>query len=111
MENAASNANGSATGFMGIGMMNMMSGGAVTGAAQGPWNQDTTNSTVAGVAQNQTPATEETWECEDGHKNSASSKFCSECGKPRVTTKKCPKCGAENDPKSKFCNECGEKLD
>ena len=42
----------------------------------------------------QAPATEETWECEDGHKNSASAKFCSECGKPRVTAKKCPKCGS-----------------
>ena len=111
MENAASNENGAMNGFMGIGMMNMMSGGAVTGVAQGPWNQDKTNSTVAGISQNPAPASEETWECEDGHKNNGNAKFCSECGKPRVTSKKCPKCGAENNPKSKFCNECGEKLD
>ena len=106
MENAAQNANGAASGFMGLGMMNMASGGMMGGAAQGPWQQDTTNSTAQVNS-----AQDNTWECEEGHKNSGSAKFCTECGKPRLTSKKCPKCGAENDTKSKFCNECGEKLD
>lgn len=45
VENAAQNANGVANGFMGIGMVNMMSGGMVGGAANAPWQN-------AGMEQN-----------------------------------------------------------
>ena len=107
VENAAQNANGAANGFMGIGMMNMASGGMMGGVATGPWNQDNSNSRI----DNSQVSSDETWTCECGNKNGKDSKFCSECGKPKLTSKKCPKCGAENDAKSKFCNECGEKLD
>ncbi len=37
VESAAQNANGAANGFMGIGMMNMMSGGMIGGNATSPW--------------------------------------------------------------------------
>ena len=40
VEDAAKNANGAANGFMGIGMMNMATGGMTTGAANGVWNQN-----------------------------------------------------------------------
>lgn len=43
VQDAAKNANGAANGFMGIGMMNMSSGGTVSGATTGPW-QNTENS-------------------------------------------------------------------
>ena len=44
VENAAQNANGAANGFMGIGMMNMATGGAMNGAVSGPWQNQPTNS-------------------------------------------------------------------
>ncbi len=37
-------------------------------------------------------------------------KFCSNCGAPVPTAKKCPNCGTECKPGVKFCPECGTKL-
>ncbi len=70
-----------------------------------------------------------------GAKNSASQKFCGECGQSIVVgvvcpscgkvnatgqkfcgdcgaklSKQCPSCGKENDPAQKFCGDCGTKL-
>ena len=39
IQDAAKNSNGAANGFMGIGMMNMMSGGVMGGAAQNVWQE------------------------------------------------------------------------
>ena len=48
----------------------------------------------------------DTWQCSCG--NTASGKFCMECGSPLAA--KCPKCGADIPNGAKFCLECGEKL-
>ncbi|MEG2351242.1 MAG: SPFH domain-containing protein [Bacilli bacterium] len=39
VQDAANNQNGAANGFMGVGMMNMASGGMMGASAQGPWQQ------------------------------------------------------------------------
>ena len=47
VENAAENSNGAANGFMGIGMMNMATGGMMGGVATSPWqNQNNEGNTV-----------------------------------------------------------------
>lgn len=69
MEAAASNPNGAANGFMGVGMMNMASGGMATGVMQNAFNNN-----VAGDA-----------------------KFCPECGAKLNGGKFCANCGAKLD--------------
>lgn len=68
VEEAAKNPNGSANGFMGIGMMNMASGGMIGGAAVNAFQQNSS----AGQAGN---------------------KFCSNCGSPVTGGNYCPNCG------------------
>ena len=90
MEKAAENANGAAAGFMGLGMMNMTTGGAtggvMQGATQGAFSQEALeNSRVK--------------ETENNEENSKS-------GSPKF----CPECGTKLTPEAKFCPECGKKL-
>ena len=114
MEKAAENSNGAANGFMGLGVMNMATGGMMNGMASNPWTKNSDGSSVDLSKQGETTEApkEETWKCECGHENNANAKFCGECGKPKPVagTKKCPKCGAEVSNNAKFCGECGEKL-
>jgi len=42
------------------------------------------------------------------HENSATAKFCPECGQ-RLRLR-CPACGFEAAPAAKFCPECGQRL-
>jgi class 3 adenylate cyclase/tetratricopeptide (TPR) repeat protein len=42
------------------------------------------------------------------HDNSATAKFCEECG--RLLRVRCPACGFEPAPSAKFCPECGQRL-
>src|SRR5215510_6658997 len=42
------------------------------------------------------------------HENSATAKFCEECG--RLLRARCPACGFEPTPSAKFCPECGQRL-
>src|SRR5574341_905660 len=42
------------------------------------------------------------------HENSATAKFCEECG--RWLLLRCPACGFEPAPSAKFCPECGQRL-
>jgi len=42
------------------------------------------------------------------HDNSATAKFCEECG--QVLRVRCPACGFEPAPSAKFCPECGQRL-
>ena len=75
---AANNANGAATGMMGVGMMNMASGGMMTGTAQGAFqNQGVSAQDLAGGAA------------------AAGAKFCPDCGKPVDGAKFCPNCGKQ----------------
>lgn len=116
VEDAAKNTSGSMNGFMGIGMMNMASGGVMQGAVQGPWNSQNNQNSTKDLSQeevSQPAKTEEkndTWKCECGHENVATAKFCNECGKPKKANSVCSKCGFKNPEGAKFCNECGEKL-
>src|SRR5574344_311169 len=57
VENAASNSNGSANGFMGIGMMNMATNGMMGGVAQAPWQNNNQNNGASAVAQ------ADSWKC------------------------------------------------
>lgn len=127
---AASNSAGSMNGFMGIGMMNMASGGAIGGVAQGVW-QDTTPPVQQQPANNQvqpqkpvdntsqanSQSSSETsnsneWECPNCHSR-ANGKFCPECGtkKPEDTNKFCTNCGKEIKEGAKFCSDCGTKVE
>lgn len=115
MQDAAKNANGAANGFMGIGMMNMATGGATGAVANGPWNADTKNSKMdLSNNQNVDQNDEEGWKCECSNVNPASAKFCNNCGKPKPEVKQdkkeCPNCKALNDINNKFCNNCGTQL-
>lgn len=124
---AAANSAGSMNGFMGIGMMNMASGGAMGGVAQGVW-QDTTPPVQQQPTSNQvqpqqavdnidSQSSSETsnsseWECPNCH-SKANGKFCPECGtkKPEDTKKFCTNCGKEIKEGAKFCSECGTKVE
>ncbi len=134
IQSAAANKSGSMNGFMGIGMMNMATNGMMGGVANTPW-QNTQGSQMdlsknneqqnvaqtkeaqpngikdIGMKQEEAPLATGEWKCECGATNDG--KFCSNCGKakPVLEQKKCPKCGANNEPNDKFCSECGTKLE
>lgn len=114
MEKAAGNANGAANGFMGLGMMNMTTGGTtgsvMQGAVQGAFSQESlansrvnentvmpkdpeSNTENVENSENVETVTEENTE----ESNSGSPKFC-------------PECGTKLAPGTKFCPECGKKL-
>lgn len=76
MEKAASNANGAANGFMGVGMMNMASGGMNTAVMQNAFNSN--NGQV--VNNNQTSQTEGVKFCSNCGTKSNGGNFCTNCG-------------------------------
>ena len=79
MDHAASNSSGAANGFMGVGMMNMASGGMNTAVMQNAFTDDT-------------PKTEEKTESKETNSNA---KFCTECGTKLEGAKFCPNCGTK----------------
>lgn len=109
VEAAASNSNGAANGFIGIGMMNMASGNTFGGVTSNVAN----NVKYENPAQNAAPVEPakveaDTWKCSCGADNSG--KFCTNCGNKKPEGKVCPKCGNAIGENDKFCNNCGEKL-
>lgn len=105
METAAGNANGAANGFMGIGMMNMASGGMGTGVMQNAFTQN------QGMNYDPYAPKEASKVCPQCGK-SVVGKFCSDCGVEAVepnakSEKKCSNCGASLIDGAKFCVECG----
>ena len=79
VQDAANNANGAATGMMGVGMMNMASGGMMTGTAAGAFqNQGVTAQDLAG-----------------GAAAGEGAKFCPDCGTPTNGAKFCSNCGKQ----------------
>ena len=112
MKAAASNTNGAAMGFMGMGMANGMGMGGMGGmnawaqqggqtAAPGSFAQG------AGQPQGAGQAAAGAWKCPKCG-SSATGKFCPDCGspKPADTAGWTCSCGAVN--KGKFCQECGK---
>jgi len=100
---AASNENGVASSFMGLGMVGNLSMGAM--GTFGPQGN-------AGGAVNPFPAqtqqgqSTEGWTCACGHTGNTG-KFCAECGKPRpISAGWTCTCGAVNQ--GNFCTECGK---
>ncbi len=89
IQDAANNPNGAAAGMIGVGMMNMASGGMIGGAAQGAFqNQGTTaavdpfnNGVAAAPAQ--------------GAAQPAEGGFCPNCGTPANGANFCSKCGTK----------------
>ncbi len=105
VKGAANNSNGAAQGFMGIGMMNMATGGMMGGVAQGPWqnqnNQQTqyqqpTQSTQP-VQEQPAPEAKQEEQVQEQPQEASKAKFCTECGEK-----------VEGD--AKFCSKCGNKL-
>ncbi len=114
VQDAAKNANGAANGFMGIGMMNMSSGGVVSGATTGPW-QNTANSVIKKQEEEKVETVEnnsvklDTWQCPNCKKE-VKGNFCSECGAKKTSERFCQNCGKKVSSDAKFCTECGTKL-
>ena len=87
VQDAAKNTSGAANAFMGVGMMNMASGGMMGGAAAGAFQRvGTTAADLHGAA----PATEA-----QAAPVYAGAKFCPECGTKTNGAKFCPECGTK----------------
>lgn len=108
VQDAANNANGATNGFMGIGMMNMATGGIIGGAATGPWQNNNNASQLNHPMQKDVP-TKDAWQCPNC-KIQVNGKFCPECGTKRVESAFCQNCGCEIKKDTKFCPECGNKI-
>ena len=110
MEAAANNANGAATGFFGLGMANMGTGGMTGGVMQNAFTGGGTQTTYDPYGQQGNAPAANAFTCPKcGTK--FTSKFCPECGTPAPAPKapkKCPKCGKESD--SKCCPDCGTPM-
>ncbi len=104
VQDAANNSNGAANGFMGIGMMNMASGGMMGGAVAGPWQQQQQQPQNSNTAQTKG----NTWTCPNCNIEVAG-KFCQECGSAKPEKSFCSNCGKEIAKDSKFCPECGHQ--
>lgn len=96
MRMAASNTNGAMQGFMGMNMANQ-AGGMNINSLYEMGNKEVKTDTNAGG-----------WMCECGAANTGN--FCTNCGKPRPTSKFCSKCGKEVKADDKFCPACGNQL-
>ena len=119
MQTAAGNEGGAAGAFMGLGMMNMGSGGMSGGVMQNAWNGN-------GQTQGQSPYDPYSPQGYVPMQPQAPQpqgvpcpkcgtpivgKFCPECGTPAPApkaAKRCPKCGTETT--GKFCPECGTPI-
>ncbi len=114
MESAASNENGAASGFMGLGMMNMAAGNMMGGTSPIAYTKPSEEATPVATSQANEVHCANCGAVVTG-------KFCANCGtkveeKKEETEapqlKKCPKCGTEAaSAEAKFCGNCGEALE
>ena len=105
MQDAANNAAGAATGFMGLGMMNGLGNdGTMNTLYQMQQNKQAQQ--PAAAAPQPAPQPANGWTCACGAQNTG--KFCAECGSPKPADEgwTCA-CGSVN--KGRFCPECGAK--
>ena len=118
VEAAGSNSAGAAQAFMGVGM-GMNAGAGMAGAFSQANQQQMYQQQQQRAAAPQEEALP-LWVCACGTKNSASMKFCGECGAKKPEPKPEPKpeakaggwtcaCGTQNPENMKFCPECGAK--
>lgn len=124
MRDAAKNASGAMTGFMGFGMANNAMGGE---RAQETLIDNAkvlrSEKDMAAVGKNtcscgnmfdgkfcpecgKKAEESDEWQCSCGHKNTG--KFCSECGQKKQIDHSCS-CGYRSENPFKFCPECGKK--
>lgn len=94
VQDAAKNDSGAAQGFMGVGMMNMASGGMMGGVAQAPFNNPNQplQEKIDPFQKNEFKDKEEMPSEEE--QSGVTAKFCSNCGTP-VTGKFCSNCGKQ----------------
>ena len=100
VQDAANNPNGAATGMIGVGMMNMASGGMIGGTAQGAFQNQgyTANVDPFGNGGQAQPSPEPQAPQTGGAAPSTE-------GAPKF----CPNCGTATNG-AKFCSNCGTKL-
>lgn len=101
VENAASNENGAANGFLGVGMMNM-AGGGIFGQTVNNVNDGVRNYENSNISKN-------VWKCQKCGKINDGN-YCEDCGEKKPEEKNCPKCGKTVSTTHKYCPHCGEKL-
>ncbi len=89
VQDAANNANGAANGMIGVGMMNMASGGMIGGVAQGAFQNQGVSAQDIGA--NSVPASQGQAEVSEG------AQFCT-------------KCGSALPEGAQFCSKCGNKV-
>lgn len=95
VQDAANNAGGAANGFMGVGMMNMASGGVIGGVV--------TNNQAA-------PTTQGATQSYDPYANAgANQPQATEAATQEANVKFCPNCGTKSNG-GNFCVNCGTKL-
>lgn len=88
VQDAAKNEGGAANGFMGVGMMNMSSGGVVGAATNNAF-------TGQGVTAKDLEAGGAATGAKEEAKSEGGSKFCPECGTATNGAKFCPNCGKQ----------------
>ena len=99
MENAASNSGGVLNGMMGIGIMNMTTGGTL---------KDVANKAFGHTGEAKTENSSK-WECTNC-KNEVEGAFCSHCGTKKPESSFCSNCGEKVNENAKFCSKCGNKI-
>lgn len=95
VQDAANNANGAVNGFMGVGMMNMASGGMIGGVVNNAMNNPNTQGATQQAdpyAQNMQTQPEQQPEILNDSPQT-NTKFCSNCGTPSTGGKFCANCG------------------
>ena len=99
MENAASNSGGVLNGMMGIGIMNMTTGGTL---------KDVANKAFGHTGEAKTENSSK-WECTNC-KNEVEGAFCSHCGTKKPESSFCSNCGEKVNENAKFCSICGNNI-
>ena len=93
VKDAANNPKGVGEGMLGVGMVNMASGGMMTGVAQGAFQNP--GYSVAGVGAAQAPQAAQPAQAAPENGAAGGSKFCPECGTASGGAKFCPNCGTK----------------
>ena len=100
IENAASNSHGVLNGMMGVGIVNMTSGGML---------KDVANKAFGHTTEKNDNNKEDKWECSNC-KKVVSGHFCCHCGTKKTEVKYCKHCGAKVEEDASFCSKCGNRI-